>query len=214
MKMIKKNFGLIVLTAVIILLPIIAGLIMWNDLPEQIPTHWNAVGEVDGWSGKTFAVFGLPLFILAVHIICTLAAAADPRNKNIAKKPLTLVLWICPIISVLCNSLIYCAAFEIPLSIEIIMPLFFGALFVIVGNYMPKCKQNYSIGIKLPWTLNDEENWNRTHRLAGKLWVAGGFLEMMTAFFGGFILFFIISIAMIIIPTVYSYVLYKRTADN
>lgn len=214
MKMIKKNFGLIVLTAVIILLPIIAGLIMWNDLPEQIPTHWNAVGEVDGWSGKTFAVFGLPLFILAVHIVCILATAADPRNKNIAKKPLTLVLWICPIISVLCNSLIYCAAFEIPLSIENIMPLFFGALFVIVGNYMPKCKQNYSIGIKLPWTLNDEENWNRTHRLAGKLWVAGGFLEMMTAFFGGFILFFIISIAMIIIPTVYSYVLYKKTCDD
>ena len=106
------------------------------------------------------------------------------------------------------------AAFEIPLSIENIMPLFFGALFVIVGNYMPKCKQNYSIGIKLPWTLNDEENWNRTHRLAGKLWVAGGFLEMMTAFFGGFILFFIISIAMIIIPTVYSYVLYKKTCDD
>ena len=127
MKMIKKNFGLIVLTAVIILLPIIAGLIMWNDLPEQIPTHWNAVGKVDGWSGKTFAVFGLPLFILAVHIVCILATAADPRNENIAKKPLTLVLWICPIISVLCNSLIYCAAFEIPLSIENIMPLFFGA---------------------------------------------------------------------------------------
>lgn len=212
--MIKKNFGLIILTSVIIILPMIAGLIMWNDLPEQIPTHWNAVGEIDGWSGKSFAVFGLPLFMLAMHIICTLATAADPRNKNIAKKPMALVLWICPVTSILCNSLIYCAAFEIPISIEIIMPLFFGVLFVVIGNYLPKCKQNYSIGIKLPWTLNDEENWNRTHRFAGKLWVAGGFLEMMTAFFGGFILFFIILIVMVIIPTVYSYLLYKKSSKN
>ena len=75
--MIKKNFGLIVLTAVIILLPIIAGLIMWNDLPEQIPTHWNAVGEVDGWSGKTFAVFGLPLFILLTVLIVATEITGD-----------------------------------------------------------------------------------------------------------------------------------------
>ena len=90
------------------------------------------------------------------------------------------------------------------------MPLFMGALFVIIGNYMPKCKQSYTIGIKIPWTLNDEENWNKTHRMAGFLWVIGGVVIMATAFLGTFQLLFVVLIPMVIIPFVYSYLLYKK----
>ena len=87
-----------------------------------------------------------------------------------------------------------------------------GALFVVIGNYLPKCKQSYTVGIKIPWTLNDEENWNKTHRLAGFLWVIGGVVIMATAFLGTFWLFFVVLIPMVIVPFVYSYSLYKKSS--
>jgi uncharacterized membrane protein len=105
---------------------------------------------------------------------------------------------------------VYATALGHKVSVEIIMPLFIGALVVVIGNYLPKCKQSYTMGIKLPWTLNDEENWNKTHRLAGFLWVICGVVMMATAFLGEFWLFFVLLIPMTIIPTVYSYSLYKK----
>ena len=88
----------------------------------------------------------------------------------------------------------------------------FGVLFIILGNYLPKTKHSYSMGIKLPWTLNSEENWNRTHRLSGFLWVIGGALFLMLTFFGWWNLYVLLGIilAMTLIPTVYSYLLYRK----
>ncbi len=88
----------------------------------------------------------------------------------------------------------------------------FIVLFIIFGNYLPKTKQSYSMGIKLPWTLNSEENWNRTHRLSGFLWVIGGALFLMLTFFGWWNLYVLLGIvlAMALIPTVYSYLLYRK----
>ena len=75
---------------------------------------------------------------------------------------------------------------------------------------MPKCKQNYTIGIKILWTLHSEENWNRTHRFAGRLWLVCGIVIMLTGFFGGVWAFFGITLAMIVAPVVYSYALYRK----
>ena len=77
-----------------------------------------------------------------------------------------------------------------------------GVLFMIIGNYLPKCKQNYTMGIKLPWTLDDEENWNRTHRFAGFLWVAGGVVIAINAFLKWEWLFLVVVFAMVLIPTI------------
>ncbi len=70
--MIKKNIWRLLISSVIILLPIVAGLLLWNSLPERIATHWGADGKADGWSGKTFTVFALPLIMLALHCVCWL----------------------------------------------------------------------------------------------------------------------------------------------
>ena len=90
------------------------------------------------------------------------------------------------------------------------MPVFIGVLFVIIGNYLPKCKQNYTIGIKIPWTLDNEENWNKTHRFAGFLWVVCGVAIMFTGFFGGVWVFLPISFAMVLAPIIYSYLLHRK----
>ena len=208
--MIKKNLKVLIITSVILLLPILAGLILWNQLPEQMPTHWNAAGEVDGWSGKAFAVFGLPLIMVAAQWLCMLGTAADPKKNNHSEKVLHLVLWIIPVLSVVLHAVTYATALGHAVPMEVVMPILIGLIFTIIGNYMPKCKQNYTIGIKIPWTLDNEENWNRTHRFAGWLWTFCGIAIMCTGFFGGIWVFLPITLLMVLAPIIFSYVLHRK----
>lgn len=211
--MIKKNLKTLILTSVIILLPILLGLLFWNALPEQIPTHWNAAGEIDQYSSKAFAIFVIPLFLLAVHWLCTFVTNSDKKNSNQNLQPMTMVLWICPIISVVLFGLIYAVSMGLTIDMNTVMPLILGAAFVLIGNYLPKCRQNHTIGIKLPWTVHNEENWNKTHRLGGKLWVLGGFLLMLSVLLPAGLIpwaVLLVLIVLAIIPTVYSYSLFKK----
>lgn len=210
LQMIKKNLKTLIITSIITLLPILAGLILWDKLPDQIATHFNANGAADGFSSKAFGVFGLPFFLLVLHWICTIGTNADPKQKNHSDKMLTIVLWVCPVISLICSSVIYAYAMGISVDVALVMLLLFGVMFIIVGNYLPKCKQNYTIGIKIPWTLNDEENWNYTHRVSGKIWVAGGVIILLTAVFRQVWIFAVITSLMVIIPFVLSYLFYRK----
>ena len=208
--MLKKNLKLLILTSILTLLPILAGVVLWNQLPEQMPTHWNAAGEVDGWSSKPFAVFGLPLILVAAQWLCVLATTTDPKRQNHSEKIYHLVFWIMPVLSIVLHAVTYLTVLGVGVRIEMVMPIFMGLLFVIIGNYLPKCKQSYTIGIKIPWTLNNEENWNKTHRLAGWVWVIGGIAIMLTGFFGGFVAFFVITLVMVLVPAIYSYLLHRK----
>lgn len=208
--MIKKNLKILILTSAITLLPIPAGLLLWSRLPDEIATHFNAQGIADGFSSKSFSVFALPLFMLAVHWFCTFITSVDPKKQNIGGKPLKLVFWICPATSILVSGIIYASALKVKLNISVIMSVFFGILFIIIGNYLPKCRQNHSIGIKISWTLNSEDNWNYTHRLAGKLWVIGGIIILLTSFLKQYWIFFAVTVIMIIIPVICSYVYHKK----
>ena len=208
--MIKKNLRTLIITSVILLLPVLAGVILWNQLPEQMPTHWNAAGEIDGWSSKPFAVFGLPLIMVAAQWLCMLGTAADPKKNNHSEKVLHLVLWIIPVLSVVLHAVTYATALGHAVPMEVVMPILIGLIFTIIGNYMPKCKQNYTIGSKIPWTLDNEENWNRTHRFAGWLWTFCGVAIMFTGFLGGFWVFLPITLLMVLAPIIYSYVLHRK----
>jgi uncharacterized membrane protein len=212
--MIKKNKATLILTSIVLLIPVVIGLILWDQLPEQIPSHWGINGEVDGWSSKPFTVFGFPCILLALHWICVLASSADPKAKDYHPKMFHLVLWICPVLSLVLTALVYTTALGYPLDVEIIMPLLVGLMFIIVGNLLPKCRQSYTMGIKLPWTLHNEENWNKTHRLGGKTWVIGGIITMSTAFIGSFWILLGVLIVMVAVPTVYSYCLYRKQTRN
>ncbi len=209
--MIKRNLPKIIISSLIILLPILAGLLLWDKLPERVPTHFGPDGTADGWSSKPFAVFFMPLFILAVHLICAFATSLDPKHKNISKKAFGLVLWICPVLCVLTSTLMYSVALGFDVNVTVVMMLFIGAIFVVIGNYLPKCRQNYTIGIKVPWTLNDEGNWNATHRFAGILWVVCGIVLMVCSFLKfAWIIFLSVTAVMVIVPIVYSYFYYKN----
>ena len=211
--MIKKNKWKLLISSIVILLPVIAGLILWERLPEKMATHWGFNSEADGWSDRPFAVLALPLIMLAVHWICVIVTAADPKNRDQTQKAVSLIFWICPFVSLFTGAIIYAAALGMDFGMNTVLPVFMGLIFVVIGNYLPKCKQNYTVGIKVPWALENEENWNATHRFGGKVWVIGGVLLMLCAFLPKAVMyyvFFVIVILLPIIPTIYSYMYYRR----
>lgn len=208
MKKIEKKT--LILTSLVTLIPIIVGLLLWNQLPDVIPTHFGMDGTPNGWSSKAFTVFGIPLLMLFFHLLCVGITSQDPKYDNMNEKLYALVLWICPVVSLLVVVTCYAGALGWGVNISKYAIAGTGIVLVIIGNYLPKCKQNYTMGIKLPWTLDDEENWNKTHRLAGFLWVVGGLLITLNAFVGNEWFFILISIVMTIVPTVYSYLYFKN----
>lgn len=213
----KKFMKTIILTTLLTGLPILIGLILWSKLPDSIATHWGADGQVNGWSSKVSTVFFLPCILMMIHLFAVFLILNDPKKTNIHKKPMTLIFWIVPVISILMNGIIYLIAFGIKVDISVAASILLGILFILLGNYMPKLRQNYAIGIKLPWTLCSEENWYRTHRLGGKLFIIGGILDILDGIAGiwlGDTILFTIMIGILLICTAisvgYSFWLFKK----
>ena len=203
----------VIISSVITLLPMLTGLILWNNLPELLTTHWGFDGHADGWHGRGMAVFVLPLILLAGHWLCIFVTSKDPKNKNFEGKSLNLIFWLIPVISNYAFALIYSTAFGKNWDQHMILFLLFGVLFMVIGNYLPKTRQNYTMGIKVPWALNNEENWNATHRFGGKVWVIGGVLFLFASLLPEELTPFVLLVLVLIlalVPTLYSYLYYKK----
>lgn len=210
--MLKENRKTLIITSIVTVLPILAGILFWNRLPEQMATHFGVNNEADGFSSRAFAVFGLPLFCLAMLWVCAWFTSKDPRKKNISPRIFSLVLWIIPAVSLICALIVYSYNLGMRTDISRLMELLMGVLFVVIGNFMPKTRHNYTIGIRVPWTLDNEENWNRTHRFAGRLWVAGGILLILLALAGLMKgdWFIVLVFAITMPPCAYSYWLHEK----
>lgn len=211
--MIKKNRKQLIISSIIILLPVIAGLLMWNMLPETLATHWGSDGKPDRFSGRSFAIFGTPLILLVAHWICVFFTARDPKNKDQSNKVFGMVLWIMPITSLMTSGLVYAVALGTEISIDIMVRILLALMFIIMGNYMPKCKQNHTIGVKVTWTLRNEENWNKTHRFTGRLWVIGGGFLLATTLvpLENFMNVYLATILILsFVPMIYSYAYYRK----
>ena len=210
--MLKDNKKTLIITSILTILPILIGVFFWNRLPDVMATHFGANNEANGFTSKAFAVFGLPLILLAAEWFGALATSHDPKKQNISPKMFAFVLWIVPVVSLIGAATIYPYNLGYQIDITFIAELLLGVIFIVVGNYLPKARQNYTIGIKIPWTLANEENWNRTHRLAGYLWVIGGILMIIAALTGianakwMLAIFFILAL----VPFVYSYWLHVK----
>ena len=124
--MLKENKGKIIVTSLIVLLPILAGVYFWKELPDPMATHFNFDNEANGWSPRVFAVFGLPLFLLAVHVICVAATMLDPKRKSISGKMVQMVVLICPICSIFCSIQIYGYALGMDVDGRVLVHLLLG----------------------------------------------------------------------------------------
>ena len=213
----KENKRTMIATTLVCLIPLAAGAILYQKLPETMAIHWGVNGEANGWSSKFSAAFLLPCGLLLLNLLMPLFLAVDPKKQNIDGKMKTVILWIIPVTSLFCSASTLAEGMGVHAFVSVTAPIFVGVLFVLIGNYLPKTKQNYVLGIRLPWTLNSEENWNRTHRLGGFAMVAGGLFMIVLSFFGirGWntllaILFGAVIAVTVLVPCVYSYLLYRK----
>lgn len=212
MERLKANKGTIIITTIVCLLPILIGILLWDKIPNEVATHFGSDGAPNGWSSKGFAVFGLPLFVTGCHLLCTGVTCADPKSQRLGGKMFKLILWICPLASLFCAVSVYGYALDMNISVDLIARIFVGLLFVVIGNYLPKCRQNYTVGIKLPWTLDDENNWNATHRFAGWVWMIGGVIFILGIFVDFETMWFSLGLILVLafIPALYSFIYYVK----
>lgn len=159
----------------------------------------------------------LPLIFLATYWLCVFITARDPKQKNQGKKPLTLILWFVPVLSLFMCAMDFALKNWTEFPIASAFCLLFGIMFMAIGNYLPKIRQNYTMGIKVYWTYTSEENWNATHRFGGRAWFLGGLICTLAAFLPGTwsIPVFVIALLVLIpLPILYSYFYYRRQKKN
>ena len=200
----------LIITSLMCLVPLVMYLVVWNKLPEEMPIHFDNNGNPNGYASKAFAAIGLPLILLAVNVFVNIFVEADPKKRNAGKEVKALGKWTIPIISIIINLVVIMVCLNIGINVSAVIYGLVGVLFVAIGNYLPKCRQNYTVGIKLPWTLNNEVNWQKTHRLAGVVFMAAGALMLLNILLNqSWLIIAAIAVA-VILPMVYSFILYKK----
>ncbi|MGI6036603.1 MAG: SdpI family protein [Limnochordia bacterium] len=179
--MLKSKGDVLILLWILAML--VLGALLYPHLPEQVPSHWNIKGEVDGYSGPFWGAFGLPLLTLACYVGMALLPQIDPRRENYRRFAASYNLFRRGM--VLFFSVMYgvtlLAAFDYDVNVSLIIQISVALLFIFIGNMMGRFKFNYFVGIRTPWTLADEEVWRRTHRVGGRLWVIAGFIGLIAA---------------------------------
>lgn len=174
-----------VLYWILAFVPFIVSVCFYNRLPEQVPTHWGSDNVVNGYSSRNMAAFGIPAFMFLMAVMVNVIYRIDPKRENISRsrelKEIT--RWFVVLLAVMVQFVIVLSGIGMDINVGSMVSIPIALMFVAAGNYLPKWRQNYTMGIKLPWTLADEDNWNRTHRMAGYVWTAGGILMLIMGFF-------------------------------
>lgn len=198
------------------LLPFVYSAVFYSQLPDQMPIHWDSVGNVDNYAAKPIAAWGMPALLLIITLFVNFSNSADPRRQNIERSPMVknISKWGIVIIANVAQlaSIFYATGYK--LNVSKLNGIIIGALIILIGNFLPKCKPNYTIGIKLPWTLASEENWRRTHRFAGFVWTICGVFMIANTFFTLPWLSLVILAIMVLLPTAYSYFIFAAQNKN
>ncbi len=216
----RRFFTSPVMALLLLAAPAILAAILYPGLPETIPIHFNAKGEADGFGPKSsiwihisiLSVVGLGVYLLLSNI-----HKIDPKKTaNVSVDTYkTLALIITLFLSIINISIVLSMSNTFKsLGIQNIILPSVGLLLAVIGYFMRNIKPNYFIGLRLPWTLEDDENWAATHQLAAKLWIPGGIIMAIVSFILPLMAALIITLSltsiMVIVPAVYSYRFFKR----
>lgn len=199
----------------IVLLPFLYLAYVWNQLPAKVPLHYNIKGEIDRYGDKSELILIPILTSVLIYIIFIAVPYIDPKKQiqKMGRKYDTLKWVTTTFMSVLAMFIIYISKNNSETNPSYIL-LLCGVLFIILGNYFKTIKSNYFIGIRTPWTLENELVWKETHKLGGKIWFAGGLLVIVSSLVFkekiNFIIFMAITTIMVLVPVVYSYLLFKK----
>jgi uncharacterized membrane protein len=184
-------------------------------LPDEVAIHWNLAGEADGYSSKWFGTFILPLAMTWCLLLMTLLPKMDPEKANDEKfkGSYNMLINVFALFFIAFHVITLAYNLGFPVDVGLFVPIGVGVLFIVLGNYMPKFKRNYFVGIRTPWTLESETVWNKTHRIGRKVFVLMGFALMLTVFIEGiwnFILFLAITLGGVLYLFVKSYLYFRE----
>ena len=209
-----RNTTIIVL--ILIVAAMLAGLFLWNKLPDQMASHWDVNDQVNGYMSRTWGVFMVPLITLGMFLLFLIIPSIDPLKANIAQFREAFNLFIVLIVA----FMLYIHALSLAWNLGYtgfkmstsMLPAM-GLLFIFIGFMLRKAKRNFFIGIRTPWTLSNDRVWDETHRLGSILFMASGVLAFIGGIFGGMTAFWFLFVPLIgstIFLLAYSYVLYQR----
>jgi len=205
----------LVLALIMIALALLAGALLWNQLPDQMASHWDINDQVNDYIPKFWGVFLMPLITSGMLILFLVVPGIDPLKANIAQFRKSFNLFIALIIAFMLYihglTLAWSLGFT-NFKMSAAMLPFMGVLFIAIGFMLRKAKRNFFIGIRTPWTLSSDTVWDKTHQLGSILFMASGALAIVGGFFGGMIAFWLMFIPLIgssLFLAIYSYVLYR-----
>lgn len=203
-----------IISLVLIAAAILAGALLWNRLPDPMPSHWNAAGEIDGYMSKFWGVFLMPIITIALLPLLLVIPHIDPLKANIAKFRNVYNLFIVGFVAYMLYifALTLSAALGIPFNMTAMLMPVIGLFFIGVGYMIGKAKRNFFIGIRTPWTLSSETVWDETHKLGSKLFMLGGVVTLVSVFLGENGIWVLLAAALLaaFVPIIYSYILWRR----
>ncbi len=204
-----------IIALVMIALALLAGAILWNQLPDQMASHWNTYDQVDGYISKFWGVFLMPLITLGMLVLFLVLPGIDPLKANIAQFRESFNLFIVLIVAFMLYihglTLAWSLGYQ-DFKMSAAMLPFMGVLFIAIGFMLRKAKRNFFIGIRTPWTLSSDSVWDKTHQLGSILFMASGVFAIIGGVFGGTTAFWLMFVPLIgssLFLVIYSYVLYR-----
>lgn len=208
----KKEWYVVLL----LIIPFGVSAYLWNDLPDTVPTHFNMKGEADGWGPKWVNALMFPAIALGTYLLLIIVPFIDPKKRiESRQKPIAAIRIILSLFFVFMYVFVMSESMGTDINFSIYLQVGIGLLFLVLGNYMHSIKQNYFIGVRTPWTLENEEVWKRTHRLTAKVWTVGGLIMMIAPITLSnavvyWTVFGVVTTVLVLVPIIYSYVIFER----
>ena len=210
----KKDLWLILL----MITSTVGIIFIYSSLPMQIPVHWDINGDVDRYGNRINIIY-LALIPVLIYILFLILPVIDPRRKNYNKHKkayrITKYAVILLMLSISWISILY--TLEIISDVTRLLFWMIGIIFLLIGNYMRQIRSNFFFGIRNPWTLSNDVVWKKTHRLGGITFVITGIAIVVGSFFGSIVTFILLMIgivAILLVSTLYSYLVYRKEISN
>ena len=192
----------------------VLALFVGGIIPEEIAIHFGFNGVADGFGDATTMFLILPLVLLVIHWLCVLLSVKlDRKNFEENGKVMRMILWLIPAISLVSHGSMLAIATGVTENIHVFFVALIGIMFIVIGNYMPKMRKSITAGIKVKWAYTSDENWFNTHRFAGRIYIAMGFVMLIGMFLSmEWFIGFIIAAILVggVLPVAYSYKFYKK----
>lgn len=199
------------------LIPVFYSLIVWERLPQDVPTHFDLNGHANGYTDKHW-LWILSVINIAAYLITQNVGRIDPKRINKSNSSISRLGEVVSLFITGINVLIVYAAIHPEKNVMSYTNPLIGILFIVLGNYMYNLKPNYFAGIKVPWTLASDYNWKKTHQLGSRLWFIGGIVLVIAGLFfpkniESFVFNTTIAI-LVIVPIAYSFILFRRESKT